>query len=231
MNPEGKESGSTRFSRLPCGASRTGPAALLDKLCGDDSELRNEVERLVADDERPSWDHLLTNPCAAGPGPEEGSPARAPRSARPRRPHPLPPLPKPHRTGRPDRRRCRLPCLRLVVPTGAGQSTGILGPAQGPSPAGPFRVDRGRRAGPSAPSTRPATRSSTASWPSRSRRGSRSRTRTGPVPAEARSVASEATRRSCRSTRSASTRPCPTSSATLSGASPSRTSDAARPAP
>jgi serine/threonine-protein kinase len=37
-------------------------AALLDTLCGDDSELRAEVERLLAADERASREGFLTNP-------------------------------------------------------------------------------------------------------------------------------------------------------------------------
>ena len=47
-----------------------GRAALLETLCGDDSELRTEVERLLADDERASRDHFVTDPSPRGQGDE-----------------------------------------------------------------------------------------------------------------------------------------------------------------
>ena len=47
-----------------------GRAALLETLCGDDSELRTEVERLLTDDERASRDHFVTDPSPRGQGDE-----------------------------------------------------------------------------------------------------------------------------------------------------------------
>ena len=102
MNPErDKRIYSVFEAALRCDPA--GRAALLDALCGDDPELRTEVERLLADDERASRDHFLTDPPPPGQG-DPGRPTRAPRLARPGHPHPLPPLPQPHRAGRPDRR-------------------------------------------------------------------------------------------------------------------------------
>jgi serine/threonine protein kinase len=43
-----------------------GRVALLDTLCGDDSGLRAEVEQLLADDERASRDHFLTDQSSPG---------------------------------------------------------------------------------------------------------------------------------------------------------------------
>jgi serine/threonine protein kinase len=43
---------------------------LLETLCGDDTELRAEVERLLADDERASRDRFLTDPSPPGGGDE-----------------------------------------------------------------------------------------------------------------------------------------------------------------
>src|SRR4051812_49369833 len=47
-----------------------GRPALLDSLCGDDTELRAEVERLLADDEQASRDRFLTEPSPTGQGGE-----------------------------------------------------------------------------------------------------------------------------------------------------------------
>ena len=96
MNPERGQRVYTIFeAALRCDPA--GRAALLDTLCGDDTELRAEVERLLADDERASRDRLPAPP--APPGRDaQGHPARPLRPARPRRAHPLPALPQPHRT-------------------------------------------------------------------------------------------------------------------------------------
>ena len=70
MNPERGERIRTIFeAALRC--EPAGRAALLDTLCGNDSELRTEVERLLADDERASRDRFLTDPSPPGQG-EEG---------------------------------------------------------------------------------------------------------------------------------------------------------------
>ena len=67
MNPERGQRVYTIFeAALRCDPA--GRAALLDTLCGDDTELRAEVERLLADDERASRDRFLTDPAPAGQG-------------------------------------------------------------------------------------------------------------------------------------------------------------------
>ena len=61
MNPERSQRVYTIFeAALQCDPA--GRAALLETLCGDDTELRPEVERLLADDERASRDRFLTDP-------------------------------------------------------------------------------------------------------------------------------------------------------------------------
>ena len=67
MNPERGQRVYTIFeAALRCDPA--GRAALLDTLCGDDPELRAEVERLLADDERASRDRFLTDPSPPGRG-------------------------------------------------------------------------------------------------------------------------------------------------------------------
>jgi WD40 repeat protein/serine/threonine protein kinase len=67
MNPERSQRVYTIFeAALRCDTADR--AALLDTLCGDDPELRAEVERLLADDERASQDRFLTDPSPAGQG-------------------------------------------------------------------------------------------------------------------------------------------------------------------
>jgi hypothetical protein len=69
MNPERGQRVYTVFeAALQCDPA--GRAALLVTLCGDDRELRAEVERLLADDERASRDRFLADPAPPGQGGE-----------------------------------------------------------------------------------------------------------------------------------------------------------------
>jgi hypothetical protein len=74
MNPERNQRVYTVFeAALRCDPA--GRAALLETLCGDDSGLRAEVERLLADDERASRDRFLTDLSPPGQGGEGRRPA------------------------------------------------------------------------------------------------------------------------------------------------------------
>jgi tRNA A-37 threonylcarbamoyl transferase component Bud32/tetratricopeptide (TPR) repeat protein len=65
MNPERGQRVYTIFeAALQCDPA--GRADLLNTLCGDDNELRAEVERLLADDDRASRDRFLTDPSPPG---------------------------------------------------------------------------------------------------------------------------------------------------------------------
>jgi WD40 repeat protein/tRNA A-37 threonylcarbamoyl transferase component Bud32 len=67
MNPERNQRVYTVFeAALRCDPA--GRAALLDTLCGEDTELHAEVERLLADDERASRDRFLATPIPPGQG-------------------------------------------------------------------------------------------------------------------------------------------------------------------
>jgi hypothetical protein len=69
MNPERGQRVYTIFeAALRCDPA--GRAALLETLCGDDTELRAEVERLLADDERASRDRFLADQSPPGQGAE-----------------------------------------------------------------------------------------------------------------------------------------------------------------
>jgi hypothetical protein len=61
MSPEHEQQGRVLFvAALQCEPATR--AALLDALCGGDTELRAAVERLLVDDEAASQDHFLTLP-------------------------------------------------------------------------------------------------------------------------------------------------------------------------
>jgi serine/threonine-protein kinase len=69
MNPERSQRVYTVFeAALRCDPA--GRAALLETMCGEDTELRAEVERLLADDERASRDRFLTDRAPPGQGGE-----------------------------------------------------------------------------------------------------------------------------------------------------------------
>ena len=76
MNPERGQRVYTVFeAALQCDPA--GRAALLDTLCGDHTELRAEVERLLADDERASRERFLTEPSPPGQGDQGHRPGHA----------------------------------------------------------------------------------------------------------------------------------------------------------